>query len=46
MNLYRIKKKYNKSVKKLSIDINLEIINRGYLPFKTNIQNDIEKLLS
>jgi hypothetical protein len=46
LDLNSLKKKYNKESKKISIDMNLEIINRGYLPFKTNIQNDIEKLLS
>ncbi len=46
LDLNSLKKKYNKESKKISIDMNLEIVNRGYLPFKTNIQNDIEKLLS
>jgi hypothetical protein len=46
LNLDSLKKKYNKESKKISIDMNLEIVIKGYLPFKTNIQNDIEQLLS
>ncbi len=45
-NLETLKNHFNKKTKKLNFDIDEAITNLGYLPFKKNLQKEIEKELA